>query len=43
MMHSHAPWMGRIGVAAFPALFVVSLAFAGAPSPRPETGPPTPK
>lgn len=42
MMHSHAPRMGRIGVAALPALFVVSLAFAGAPSPRPETGPPTP-
>lgn len=34
--------LGRIGAAALPALFLASLAFAGAPSPRPDSGPPMP-
>ena len=44
MMCAHFPWMGRASAAALPALFLVSLALAGAPAPRPETsGPDTPE
>jgi homoserine O-acetyltransferase len=38
MMCAYFPWIGRTGAAALPALFLVSLALAGAPSPRPDTG-----
>jgi homoserine O-acetyltransferase/O-succinyltransferase len=40
MMCAHFPWMGRASAAALPALFLASLALAGAPSPRPDTGGP---
>ena len=44
MMCAHFPWMGRASAAALPALFLASLALAGAPAPRPETsGPDTPE
>ena len=38
MMCAYFPRIGRTGAAALPALFLVSLALAGAPSPRPDTG-----
>jgi homoserine O-acetyltransferase len=40
MMCAYFPWMGRASAAALPALFLASLALAGAPSPRPDTGGP---
>lgn len=39
---THVPLMREIGAAALPALLVANLAFAGAPAPRPDTGPPKP-
>jgi homoserine O-acetyltransferase/O-succinyltransferase len=42
MMCAHVRWMRRAGAAALPALFLASLALAGAPSPKPDAGPPTP-
>lgn len=40
MMRAHVRWMRGAGAAALPALFLASLALAGAPSPRPDTGGP---
>ena len=38
MMCAHIRWMKQAGAAALPALFIASLALAGAPAPRPDAG-----